>query len=378
MARKSVTRSLPDLAECLCTFQGFGPQEHHGERLTELLRKVIEVVRQPQDVPFYSVAAVARHVGVSTRTVNQCYRKLAEEGLLCILRGSKTLVRGRRLQPQHPILGVVGIPVYLPGFVIGSELRAFYVHLEQALRRHHFVADLIFFKQDEESSPDLTERILEHELDVLLWINPAAASRTTIQTALDGGISVVLCVDGRTSLPRRQYVYNSERALTEAVSAWRRDGIRSVSVWQHVSRGERSAQVPVLAQVLRRAGMPITFRELTNKEASHAAEEVIRHPDEGVVLPTHQGYEALANEFPAAVQQLLATNRVLLMQGSLYHPAFEGGTLLTDVIAMPVAPMADRIARDIGEGRADTVETLTTFHAHFHPRLNLGTVSREI
>lgn len=378
MPRKPVLRELPDLAVQFADFKGFADREVRGARLTQLLRTCIEEVRQPQEQPFYPVAVVAAHFGVSTKTVSECYRRLAGEGLLRILRGSKTLVRGRRLQPQHPILGVVGVPVYLPGFIIGSELRAFYIHLERALRRYHFVADFLFFKHDDQFSPDLAERVCEHELDVLLWINPSLANRPTIQTALDGGICVALCVDGRGPLPRQQYLYDFRPAIAEAVKTWVRQGIRSVCVWHDTPQGVPCAQFPLLLELLEHHQLPVTVRRLTGEQAVCEVEAAIRHPDCAVVLPTHRGYESLANRYPELMQRLFASSRVLLMQGPLYHPSYLGGSLRADVIAMPYEAMAERIARDIGEGRADTTGHLATFHARFDPRLPLGTVSRGI
>ena len=378
MPRQPIILNLPSLTEQFRHFHGFGPREPHGDHLTELLRDTIEAVRQPQELPFYPVAGVARHFGVSTKTVSQCYRKLATEGLLRVLRGSKTLIRGRRLQPRQPVLGVVGIPVYLPGFIIGSELRSFHIRLEQALRRYRYVADFIFFQHDEQSSPDLAERLIEHQLDVLLWINPGTMNRSTIQTVLDGGIAVVLCVDGRASMPRRQYVYNSNKALAEAVATWRREGLRSVAVWHNDPRDEPTAQFPVLVRVLNKAAFPFTVHRLTAGQAILAAEEVLADPEKGLILPAHHWYESLANQYPALMQRLFSANRVLLMQGPLYHPAYQGGSLRADVISMPYDAMADRIARDIGEGRFETTEPLATFHARFEPRLELGTVSRKI
>src|SRR5690348_11957266 len=119
MARKPVTRSLPSLRTLCPRNSGFAPTDNRVEKIVVDLKQAITKVRQSRPVTFYSMRDVAAHFGVALKTVGEAYRRVESDGLLTRIRGSKTVIRGRRTRSLHPVRGVVGLPVYLPGFMIG-------------------------------------------------------------------------------------------------------------------------------------------------------------------------------------------------------------------------------------------------------------------
>lgn len=377
MARKPVALVLPALAELNPGVQRFSSHENQKAALLARLRDMIAHVRQDKAVSFYPMRMVADFFKVSFKTVALAYEQLEAEGLLTRVRGSQTLVQGHRSAPRHPVRGVVGLPIYLPGFVIGSEGRSFYMRLEEELRRYHFVADLIFHRHEDQSSHELAERILEHHLDLVFWLNPSGEIVPSMHRLHDGGIPQVVVADGKARLPWQQYLYDLERALTEGIAQWQREGISSVIVLQ--SRTDRAAhQGHLVRQILERRKAAYEVLDLSDEEVPPRIERLVRRPGLGVVFLKHQWYEQLCHEFPQDMEKLFRGCRVLLVQGPVYQPSFRRKPVWADAIVFPSDEMATRIARDISTQKVFTRQSLATFYSRWSPRVDLGKISREI
>ena len=199
-----VIRDLPDLGS-LQPLPGPKATDNRSEGLLPLLRETVEKVRQDNPVTFYSMRQVAASFRAPMRAVAQAFRHLQAEGLLTCVRGSRTLVAGRKRQPQRPIRGVVGLPILLPAFAGSPNWPILFTALEEELRRHDFVADFVFFQEDEDLSPEFAERLLRHELDVLFWFVPPAGAQQTIDLVRDAGVRIVLLARDDLYSPTAQY-----------------------------------------------------------------------------------------------------------------------------------------------------------------------------
>ncbi|MBI4472903.1 MAG: GntR family transcriptional regulator, partial [Acidobacteria bacterium] len=230
MARKPISRSLPTLASLHPSFHRFDPRANQSAALLVLLRQTGETVRRERTVPFYPMRAVADFFGVSLGIVARAYERLEAEGLLMLVRGSQTWLQGRKSQPLHAVRGVVGLPVYLPAFLASQDWRALLVALETELRRLHFVADYIFYRAEQEPKPELAERILEHQLDAVIWYVPPPWVHMTLQRLSDAGVRLVLISDGRSQFRHPHYFVEIEHALGDAMRQWRQEGIGSLRV----------------------------------------------------------------------------------------------------------------------------------------------------
>jgi hypothetical protein len=379
MARKPLSHGLPALQVLHPRFAGLSPRENMSATIQRLLRTTIHKVRQDQAAPFYPIRTVAAFFDVSFKTISDVYAKLEDEGLLTRLRGAHTLVQGRKLQPRHRIRGVVGVPIYLPGFLFGTTGRAFFIQLEAELRRHHYVADLIFYRRGEEADPDLAERLLEHQLDIVVWWTPSSAAIPTMGRLLDGGIRLVVASDGKGQFPRQQYYLNLERALAEALDLWHRDGVRRVTLFQSVEYSDMARHgTAVVRRLLERRQTPHEIVTVTQAEMAARAGACAGHPDTGIILVAHAWYESLCFKHTIEMEALFRHRRVLLVQGAVYHPLFRGKELRVDSISFDHARFAHRIARDISAGNAWTKARLATFYTRFDPRVDLGRVERDM
>lgn len=381
MARKPVTRTLPDLAVVLPQFTGFIPAENRIERVVGLLRDVIRHVRQRHDIPFYAMRTVARFFNVPNRTVHEAFQRLEADGLLRRVRGSQTWVRSHRLQSRQRVLGVVVVPVPLPSFVIGSLMRTFLLCLEEELRRRHFVLNFVFYKYAEEHSPELLDRLLIHEPDVLFWHAPPPSVRPVVETLLDGGIPVVMVTEEvKGPFPRHQYVQDYRPALVETFAQWRWAGITRFLVPCETTRRQADRyEVETVVRVLRDMHLDYQIGEVAANAMPAHLRAWRRQPKTGIILTPHEWYESLCNRYPPLMEALFTACRVLLVHGSLYHPGFQGKTIPADVIEFDPQQLAIRIGQDLANPSFWRRRDCTgTFSMRYAPRINLGVVSREI
>ena len=381
MARKPITRTLPDLATLHASFAGFAPSENRVERITSLLRDTVIHVRQRHDTPFYSVRTVSSFFGIPNRTAHEAFRRLDADGLLRRVRGSQTWVRSHRLQSRHRVLGVVVVPVPLPAFVIGSLMRTFFLSLEQELRRRHFVLNFVFYKYAEEHSPELLERLLIHEPDVLFWHTPPPSVRPIVETLLDGGIPVVMVTeDVKGPFPRHQYDQDYRPALAGAFAQWRQAGItRFLMPCEMTRRHHDRFDLEMVARVLREMRLDHQVCELHADELPDRLRTWSRQPQAGIILTPHEWYESLCNRYPPLMEMLFTACRVLLVHGPLYHPGFQGRTIPADAIDFHPQQLAARIGQDLANPQVwRRCDCVGTFRMRYVPRVNLGAVSREV
>lgn len=377
MSRKKVTRTLPPLDGIFRGFEGFSPSENHTSALEQALRALIISHRQVNEKPFYAIREVASFFRVNYRTVARVYTHLEAEGLLRLVRGSCTMMRGKSLAPTHPVLGVVGVPVLLPSFIFGTAGRAFYSGLEKELRKRHYVADFIFYREEEESHPDLAERFREHALDLLFWMAPTASAASTILAMLDSGVSVVVVNDGKGHYEREQYRLDLKEAFSNALTDWQTQGVKHIELWTPASQLDEHI-LRTMEQVLVDDRTPYSLHKLSDSAVPARLTALARKRDTGIILVSHQWYDGLCAQFPDRMKRLFQTHRVLLTQGPLYHPGFTGRDIYADTIQLDHLPMVTRIAADIALRREETGKLLGTFRTTYHPRTNLGAVQRNI
>ena len=375
MARKAVDRRLlPSLESLHPGFKGFEAHENKSAAIVECLRQAVERVRQNRPVPFYSMRAVAEFFGVSFKTVADAYKKLEAGGLLTCVRGAHTLVEGRTAQPHYPVRAVVGLPIELPNFTYGTELRSFYIRLEEELRRHHHLANIIFIRGRRETpDPDLAERLLVHKCDIVFWWVPTTTALPTMFQLQDAGVRIVGITRWGETFPFPLYTHNCVRALRQAFVAWQNDGIDSFALWRDAGNGA-SYEVDLAHAVLRRLRADVSIETVEDVQVPDLVQRLVGRKSVGVVLSYHAWYDALCSQYSQAMEQLFRCCRVLLVQGALHHAAFRGKGIQADAFTLDHEQMAKHIATDIGTGAVWQKEQLATFYSQWEPRVDLGTI----
>jgi hypothetical protein len=377
MSRKPYDRTIPPLESVLADFRPFTPEDNHTARTVATLRAVVERVRQPNSAPFYSMRAVADFLNVPYRTVSIAYERLQAEGMLTRIRGSHTQIEGTRRQPRNAVRGVVGIPVYLPPLLIGNDWRDLLIAIEDQLRQFHFVTDFVIYRRQDQESEALTERMIEHDLDLVLWYAPSPANIPTMMHLLDRGVELVVVSDGKARFPREQYFLDIESSIAEGLEHWQQSGIKSVTLLQSPGHPSRHATDIVLKLLAKKA---ILFETITaaDDEIPELAARLGHRSHAGVIMTSHTWYEHLCGLHPQVMVALFNACRVFLTQGPPYSAYLQGKPVFADSISLPNAQMAARIAKDIHASRATGNKHLATFRTAYVPRVNLGTISRNL
>ena len=377
MPRKPYARTLPDLSELLPDFTGFASSENHTARTVETVRLIVGKARRPQAAPFYSMREIADFLHVPYRTVSLAYERLGAEGLLTRVRSSHTILEGAKRQPRNAVRGVIGIPVYLPPLVIGTDWRAFLMHIEDELRRYHFVTDFVIYRAGEQESNALTERLIEHDLDMVLWYAPVKANIPTMEYLIDGGVELVVVSDGKARFPREQYYLDLECAIEQGLQDWRDSGIRSATILQsprHPSAYARS----IVERLLKEGRWDYDLVTIPDDELPVRVKALARQRDNGVLLTSHTWYNYICGRYPDTMENLFIFCRVFLLQGPVYNPYLLGKEVFADSIILPNEQMSKRIGGDINNNRSIENRRQMTFHTQYQSRMNLGSISQQL
>ncbi|MBI4023553.1 MAG: hypothetical protein HY360_01140 [Verrucomicrobia bacterium] len=170
---------------------------------------------------------------------------------------------------------------------------------------------------------------------------------------------------------------NLERGLTQCISAWQREGFDSIVVLE-TPANHAEHDLAIVKKTLQLHRVRHSIMDVVSAEIPNQVRRLIKRSNVGIMVVYHSWYESLCNQFPQVMEQLFMGCRVLLAQGPVYHPAFHGKKLLVDSISWNYREIAKRIVLDLNAGKIDTPDRLATFHTRYEPRVDLGTVSREI
>lgn len=370
MARKPVPRDLPPSVELLGGFAGFDEALSKQAALTTHLRKVALRLQGPAARPFYSMREVVKQFRLPLRTVALAYEALEHEGLLNRRRSSHTLLVGKKISPRKQVRAVVGIPVWLHAMVVSPYSRNFHVEIENRLRQHGFVADLIFFRGDEVSSPDFAQRLIQHNLDFVLWHTPHPHALDVLRTLQDHGVRQIMVqpIDSQLSIAIPGYLQDWPVAYRQMAAAWRAAGIRTVLVPDPVYLPSRRAKTTFANTFIER-GIDLRFVET---DAAAILKQVGTHRPGTVAVAffDQEGADIICNEEPVIIEELISRCRVGFCRGPIRMPYFHHRDARIDIVRFSATEIASRIAADLRETLGATQQVLHTFQAGYLPQVS--------
>ena len=354
--------ACPALAEPAIHGQSF-------ERIAAGLRAALAGLQQDRESPFYPVREVARLAGVSYATAQRAYRQLAAEGWLRVVRGSQTLLRGRRHEPRRRVRGCVVVPVWMPGFLQLPTWRRFYISLESELRQHDLVADFLFYEGRRDGEPDFADRVLGHHPDQLFWFLPSLTDMPQIRRIADMGIRVTALLNAPSSdFPGRWNVMTRQRAQQRAFRCWRHEGIESaLFIFDPL----------LLPQVLQRLGVVAEKAGLRWSCYPPRAEGLLAYvrglqhrripPATGVMLHDFL-FALLCERAPELMARLLRRHRVLIEEPIDLPPDLLAGVRV-DYLAVDWPRVARVLARQMAEEATPAQSQPVIFHARWQPHV---------
>lgn len=366
MARKPIPRNLPPVSRLRQNFPGFEHQKSKRTTLVDHLRKAARRLQKKEARAFYTMREIAVEFQLPLRTVALAYKTLEHEGLLNRRRSSHTLLVGKKLAPNKPVRAVVGVPVWLHAMVTAPYSRIFHIELEERLRQHGFVADFIFFRgADEPSKPDFAQRLIEHNLDYVLWHTPHPHSGETLRALSDHGVRQVLVqpIESQLGVELPTYLQDWQGAYRTLAQSWHDAGVRHVVVSEPVYLPSRRARTG-FRTTLEKYGLDVSFSE---GNAAELLQQITRFKAGTAALAfiDQEGAEAICSEEPAVIERILKRARVGFCRGPIRLPYFNHREASIDMVCFSPVETAGRIVADLNETMRVEQGVLHTFQAQY-------------
>ena len=370
MARKRIPRTLPALTEVFHDFAGFSDAFSKQRVLLDGLRKAARGLQKSESQPFYSMREVMEYFKLPLRTVALAYEALELEGILNRIRGSQTLLAGKVISPRKPIRAVVGLPIWLHAMVVSPYSRAWNLELEERLRESGFVADLIFFQGEEIQKPEFTQRLIHHGLDIVIWHTPHPLSSSTLLSLRDRGVQqiVIQSTENHTSFPLPTYLQDWSPAYRELAALWHNQGIRQVIVPEPVYLPAKRA-LKNFSGIMSRQGLEVVFTQNSAQDLRDTLALSKNKKQCAVAFMDQQGADAICNEEPVIIEQIIEDARIAFCRGPIRIPYFQHRKSKVDVIGFSPVEMADKVTQDLDQLPVLPKTVMHTFHAFLQAQM---------
>lgn len=374
MARKTVARTLLPLARLFPRFRGFHPSDHQLASLQRMLRQAIRRVQRNQPHAFYSMREVSEFFGVPLSNVALAYKKLAEEGLLTQVRGSMTLVAGRKQQSRTSVRAVVGVPIWVDGFAIVQDLPPFHPAIEDELWRYNILCHFIFYRHSEQADPSFAERLLAHQLDAVVWFVPPVNAIPCMRLIQDNGVRQIVIGDKTRIFPSHQYFLDWDDALHRGIQHWKQEKIASVVISRPPVNSNLTTMFPshdlfTLQQALNQKRLPYTVSDFRQRDFGEHVADLIREPNVGIIFVNYYWIATLLSFAQKEMIQLFQKRRVLLTRVPTNLPAITQQDVALDLIHLDWQTIVRRVAKDLATQRHVPIHKPVTFPARWQPRV---------
>jgi hypothetical protein len=343
MARKKVPRALTPLP--LRRVLQFAP--HKTERLTEILRKAAIKNQREQPLAFYSMREVSSHFEVPFALVSRVYDRLAQEGLLSAVRGSKTLLHGRTFDRHLRVRAFVGLPASLSAFVTIHAYRMFFITIRRELRLRGFATAMVFYEEQEARTAVLSDRLRQYDVDTVIWFQPPREGRETALRLGDCGIRMIGVAHEQVPLFPCRYEVRRDKGIAAILAEWKtRQRIERVTVVQWPEH-----PAPVLEEALyaasRDTGLPVSIANFRG-ERSEAFLRFLRKTNKtAMVFCSSQLVSRLCFQAPIAIADLLRHRRVAFINGPVTMPFAKIPDVRVDLVVADWQWIAEQIANDL-------------------------------
>lgn len=348
MPRHKVSCELPPLRQAFSGHVPYPRNQSRQQLLLADLRAACRRFRKTKPQIFYTMREMAEFFKVPLRTVALIYGELEKEGLLNRLRGSHTLLTGRKSAARFPVRGIVGLPIWLDMLVVSGFTRRFNMDLENRLRDQGYVADMIFHAtKDEEVAPDFSDQLLKHNLDVVVWQNPHPNSGQNILSLHEHGVRVILVqtLDAKLELPVVTYLQDWRPGHRALMEEWRSSGVRKVWVAIKPTQLHYAAEVRAFTEILAEGGMDFQLFDPDNEPFPKRLAGANKNL--GVAFLDTLTADRLCNRAPIEMERLSRYARIALCRGPLRAPYLQHHGVQLEVVAFSAVEMAEKIAADI-------------------------------
>lgn len=350
MARKQTLTLLPPLERVFPEFAGLAETDNKQQFVTEALRTVAQQFRSKKSCAFYTMRSVAAFFSVPLRTVAIAYERLEKEGLVSRVRSAHTILTGRDSFLRFPVRGVVGLPIWLNTMVASSFTRRVNMELETRLRKHGFVADLIFHhSKEEEANPDFAELLLLHHLDIVIWQNPHPRSRQNLLTLHERGVRllVIQTLEAKADLPAAIYLQDWNPGIHELATRWTGAGVKKVWVPLNSKNLDYKSEAEIFAKIFREHGLRVEVCEASISALPQLAATAKTGRESAIAFLDLPTADYFCNREPLAMEQVSKLARLAFCRGPIRCQYLQSRGVQIEVVAFCPVEVSKKLAQDI-------------------------------
>ena len=334
-----------------------------------LLKEIAEKLQNHENQPFYTSREIAHYFKIPQTTVVNVFGRLEEEGYLLRLRSSGTILKARQEISSTPVRGVVGIVMWHVGYCILSSWREFYVSLEEELRKHHYLANIIFLGNEPPQESGFIKRLLNHNLDYLIWYKPLKSYQIILEELTDRGIKVgFIHNNDEFTLPYSEYVIDWEEAMIKCLKKWISTGIKEIYCF------EESFPLIKNNEILKKSG--VLFHSITPEIMYDEGNFIKFHSNlstrknVGIIITDPFWFSPNTRIFANGIAELIRNNRVLFVDhGEFFSRPIKD--LKVDILSSNPARQAKRIALDIIQNKLPEIGVPDVIRATYQSGVRL-------
>ncbi len=304
------------------------------------------------------------------------YARLKEEGILSSIRGSRTMLAGRKASRQLKVRGYVGMPILLSRFLTAEEHRLFFLQTRAELHARGFATYTLYFEKRQLTPGFLSSCLKQEKVDAVLWLLPGGFAGETALRLRDMGIRFACVSTAGLHEARCRYHVRRAPAIATILRTWRAARIGQASILQLAQESaddlKRLKRLAALAQA---EHLDCDFVVAEDGSTDELVAALRRKKKSGVILPGAAA-SMLSLRAPDALAKVLHAYRVVLIDGPLNFPFSEVPHVPVDLVTVDWRLAAKRIGDDFVTGEATENADAIFFEAEPHLQVPLARYAR--
>ncbi len=351
MSRKFDRTELPALETALPVTPA--PGDNKLRHAVRELRALAERLRTDENLPFYSMRVLAKHLQLPLRTVALAIEQLEAEGLLLRLRGSHTKLLGKNAQTMQKIAGVIGMPVWIFGMRHFIYRRHIALLMGDALWQHAISIDTILYWEYEDLDQDFIDRLLRHRIDMILWFQPLRHNLEAINQLKDRGVRSLIIGDQEMPNMPAQILIDWEPAYKTVLPHWKQThGIRKIILVEGTRH--TTPRLRFFEEVASRHGIVCVRQQSSPELAGQLAGAKPLPISTAIALFDDHASTEFSLRNPEAFLKLAERHRILFARDVPSIPFCPPDSLSCERLAYPVREIVDSTSEMVMAWRAGT------------------------
>ena len=322
--------------------------------LLNLVRRL--ALKQQKDTPqiFLSLRQAATRFAVPVSAMATVYKKLTAEHILAGIRGSHTMLAGRKAVRHLKVRGLIGLPVSLSRFQTFLDYQRCLRRIRDELHARGFLTITIFFEKPAGQPEAVIKELGNEDVSAVIWLLPDGADQETVLRLRDVGIPFVgVNITPLGGMPCRYQVHR-ERAIRTIIRSWVADPkISSATIVRlaHETPTDEN-RLKNLQALLESEKIECEMTTVRDDHIGAFLKSICTRKSSGIILPAAAA-ALLGWRAPETVMEVFQTCRIALIDGAMYVPFTENAPAVTvDLVSARWSTVAERIAEELLSGEA--------------------------